>query len=118
MYLGDLHDDVEQLDQEQHRMEKSNKYKLIEQQKRETVLEKMVSDGAPLKSIQKIKELQDKMAVIKEGIRRESTALQRYDELMGKMSEQEIIMQDSEQKCMEIAANNKVVFTDGVEELT
>jgi hypothetical protein len=50
--------------------EKENKYKLIEQQKRESAIEKIMQEGAP-KSIYRIRELQDKLASIKEGIKRE-----------------------------------------------
>jgi hypothetical protein len=43
---------------------------LIEQQKRESAIEKITQEGAP-RSIHRIRELQDKLASVKEGLKRE-----------------------------------------------
>lgn len=46
----------------------------------------MTQEGAP-KAIFRIKELQDKLAAIKEGIKKEANRKQRFQELMGTLTD-------------------------------
>lgn len=84
---------------------------MIAQQKREGVIEKMLQEGAP-KSVYKIKELQDKLAAVKEGIRRDAAAKARYEELINTLSEQEQQMMEKESKLNYIAKQNNIKFHD------
>ncbi|CDW85290.1 c2 domain containing protein [Stylonychia lemnae] len=115
-YLGDLHENLQDLDDQAKTLEKENKYKLISQQKRESTIEKIIQDGGP-KIIYRIKELQDKLASVKEGIKRETTRKKRYAELMNNLTDQEYQLKDSEEKCLMIAKKNNIKFHD-IEDLT
>lgn len=70
------------------RLEKSNKYKLIAQHKREAAIERLLTDGAP-KSIYKIKEVHDKLTAVKESLRKETSSKAKYEETLSGLEEQE-----------------------------
>ena len=81
-YLGELHERVGDLEDDERRMERGNKERSIRQWRRENELGKMVGDDAPRKSMSKIKELHDKLATVQEGIKKEKIASNKYEELV------------------------------------
>lgn len=110
-YLGDLLEEQGDLESRLKHMEKENKYKLIAQQKRESTLQKMTQDGAP-KSLFRIKELQDKLASVKEGIKREAASKARFHELLKHLGNQESLLRSKEAKCLRVAQQHAFEFTD------
>ena len=70
-----------------------------------------MQEGAP-KSLFRIKELQDKLASIKEGIKRETTAKARFEELLEHLAEQEALLKDKEAKCLRVAEHHGYDFVD------
>ena len=94
-YLGELHERVSDLEEEERRMERGNKERSIRQWRRENELGKMGGDDGPKKNINKIKELQDKLATVQEGIKKETIASNKYEELVLNLENQETALKSA-----------------------
>lgn len=96
-FLTSLHEKLESLKNEIKLLEKENRQLGIDQKKREIEMEKLLSNGAP-QSMFKINDLQTKVTITKDQLRKEQAELQHVDTLLQQVHEQEEILKEKEDK--------------------
>ena len=80
-FLASLHEKLDKLKSEVKQVDKENKMLQIEQKKREVEMEKLLQAGAP-QSMYKINELQTKVTITKDQLRKEQEELERVEGLL------------------------------------
>ena len=99
-YISDLHEKLDMLNQRIKEMERGNRTLTIEQKKREVEMEKLLAQGAP-DSLFKINELQAKLTIMKDQLRKEKAEEQKVYELTTQLQSQEAELKQKEEKLEE-----------------
>ena len=114
-FLASLHEKLEELKKEIKKIEKENRMLTIQQKKREVDMEKMLAQGAP-DAMFKINELQTKVTITKDQLRKEQAELEHVDELLVQVEEQERKLKEKEDKLRAIGKKYNVNFDSADDE--
>ena len=114
-YFSNLHLELTNMNKQMKDLELENKALQTEQKKREIEMEKLLSQGAPDTMFQ-IHELQNKVTITKDQLRKEQTESEEVDQLMEQVEEQEKALREKEEKLRAIGAKYEVNFDTTVDE--
>lgn len=114
-YFSNLHLELSKVTQQMKDLELENKGLLTEQRKREIEMEKLLAQGAPDTMFQ-INELQNKVTITKDQLRKEQAENEEVDQLTAQVEEQEILLKEKEEKLRAIGAKYEVNFDETVDE--
>jgi hypothetical protein len=108
-YFSNLHMELSNVSKEMKELELHNKTLQTEQKKREIELEKLIAQGAPDTMFQ-INDLQKKVTITKDQLRREQIESEEIDKLTNDVIEQEKQLKEKEVKLRTIGSKYEVNF--------
>lgn len=108
-FFSNLHLQLDDINKQMKELEKENKSLLTEQKKREVEMEKLISQGAPDTMFQ-INDLQNKVTITKDQLRKEQSENDEVDALMQQVLEQEKVLKEKEAKLKEIGMKYDLNF--------
>lgn len=108
-YFSNLHMELSNITKEMKELELQNKTLHTEQKKREVELEKLLAQGAPDTMFQ-INDLQNKVTITKDQLRKEQAESEEVDKLMQDVIEQEKQLKEKEEKLRNIGSKYEVNF--------
>ena len=114
-FFSNLHSQLDSINREMKDLEKENKTLLTEQKKREIEMEKLLAQGAPDTMFQ-INDLQNKVTITKDQLRKEVAENEEVDALMTQVLEQEKVLREKEEKLKSIGQKYEVNFDNQVDE--
>lgn len=108
-YFSNLHMELSNITKEMKELDLQNKTLHTEQKKREVELEKLLAQGAPDTMFQ-INDLQNKVTINKDQLRKEQAESEEIDKLMQDVIEQEKQLKEKEEKLRNIGSKYEVNF--------
>ena len=114
-FFSNLHAQLEEINREMKDLEIENKSLQTEQKKREIEMEKLISQGAPDTMFQ-INDLQNKVTISKDKLRKEQAENEEVDTLMKQVLEQEKALKEKEAKLKEIGVEYGINFDQQTDE--
>lgn len=114
-FFSNLHSQLDGINKEMKELEKENKALQTEQKKREIEMEKLLAQGAPDTMFQ-INDLQNKVTITKDQLRKEQAESDEVDALMQQVIEQEKVLKEKEEKLRSIGMKYEINFETQVDE--